>query len=587
MEVNGALPATYPAYVDYSLDVVAGDAILVGVSEVGINTSFWPGIRTSDSSGRELGLDWSDLFAINPIQVATSDRYTLRVFRGTAASPVVGGNYKLTVWRVPGTQGTRITNGTVAGTAFRGDLTPYTFMAGAGDHVSITIVETGTYTPFTPAFRLLGPQGFLGDPTFVTSSPYSDAPATRNFTPSADGIYTIFASRVDQTDTGGSYALTLSGATGDVMPVLTATRFDDHSVSLRWTTSERANGYTLKRGTKPGSETLLADKLSATSFTDGSAVIGTTYYYVVSARVGTTDVSSNEAIIGRGHTPGDFDGDGRADLTVYRPASGLWSIKPSSSNYNAERSYQWGLVGDVGVPGDYDGDGIADVGVYRPSTGYWYVLLSSSQYGTVLARQWGMSTDIPVPADYDGDGKTDLGLYRPSTGYWLVLLSGADFTSSTARQWGLSSDVPVVGDYDGDGKADLGLYRPSAGYWFVLLSGSDYTVDLAQQWGTSTDVPVPGDFDGDGRTDLALYRPSTGYWYILKSSADYKAYLACHWGLSTDIAVSGDYDGDGMADLVVYRPSNGYWYVLSSGSLTLYLAQRWGDPSAYPVTNPY
>ena len=38
---------------------------------------------------------------------------------------------------------------------------------------------------------------------------------------------------------------------------------------------------------------------------------------------------------------------------------------------------QWGLNGDVPVADDYDGDGVADLAVYRPSTGEWFVRPSS------------------------------------------------------------------------------------------------------------------------------------------------------------------------------------------------------------------
>ena len=280
----------------------------------------------------------------------------------------------------------------------------------------------------------------------------------------------------------------------------------------------------------------------------------------------------------------DFDGDGKADVTVYRPGTGVWYILNSSSAYTTYSTATWGASTDVPVPGDYDGDGKTDAAIYRPSTGQWWVLLSSTGYTTYASYAWGVSTDVPVTGDYDGDGRTDVAIYRPSTGQWWVLLSASNYTTIASYTWGLGGDKPVPGDYDGDGKADVAVYRPSTGAWYVLTSGTNYTAFSTYVWGASTDVPVSADYDGDGKSDVAVYRPSTGTWYVLTSTSNYTSFGTYVWGLSTDVPVPADYDGDGKSDVAVYRPSTGTWYVLTSTSnYTAFSSYVWGASTDVPV----
>ena len=241
----------------------------------------------------------------------------------------------------------------------------------------------------------------------------------------------------------------------------------------------------------------------------------------------------------------DYDGDGRADVSVFRPSDQNWYLNRASGGFNAVR---FGLSTDKLAPADYDGDGKTDIAVFRD--GVWYWLGSSNNQ--FRAFQFGLASDIPQPADFDGDGRAEIAVWRPSNGtFYVYNLATNQFTSF---QSGTNTDKTVVSDYDGDGRADYAVFRPSNGTWIIQRSIAGLT---EIQFGLSTDKTIPADYDGDGKTDLAVFRPSEGNWYIRRSTTN--SLQIVNWGLATDALVPADYDGDGKADVAVFR--NGTWYI--------------------------
>ncbi len=93
---------------------------------------------------------------------------------------------------------------------------------------------------------------------------------------------------------------------------------------------------------------------------------------------------------------GDFDGDLRSDFAVIAEISSKleWTIFPRNSGAPGA-PIDFGLMAtDLPVPGDYDGDGKQDIAIWRSSSGTFYVRRSSD--GGIVGVAFGVSGDYPV-----------------------------------------------------------------------------------------------------------------------------------------------------------------------------------------------
>lgn len=290
--------------------------------------------------------------------------------------------------------------------------------------------------------------------------------------------------------------------------------------------------------------------------TDGKIIVGGSFETINGMSKPNIVRLTPEAI--QRNTRFDFDGDGKADIALFRPSDRVWYLNRSTAGFLAT---QFGLSDDKPVVADYDGDGTADIAVFRD--GVWYYLRSADfSFGF---RSFGQAGDIPQPGDYDGDGKADFAVFRPteSPARWYVQASTQGFSSDSIGLE-LSTDKPVADDFDGDGKTDLAVFRD--GNWFYKHS-SNQTI-THYQFGLAGDKPVLGDFDGDGRSDYAVFRPSNRVWYVQKTT---DGFYAVNWGLPDDLPVPADYDGDGKTDIAVYR--DGIWYQFRSNGNAFYAEQ--------------
>jgi hypothetical protein len=80
----------------------------------------------------------------------------------------------------------------------------------------------------------------------------------------------------------------------------------------------------------------------------------------------------------------------------------MWSYEPSSA-LNTEVNIGWGTSAtDFQCQGDYDGDGKTDLAVWRPDVNPAnnFFLVRKSSDGTLQYQEWGQNGDYPV-LNYD------------------------------------------------------------------------------------------------------------------------------------------------------------------------------------------
>ena len=313
---------------------------------------------------------------------------------------------------------------------------------------------------------------------------------------------------------------------------------------------------------------------------------------------------------------GDYNGDGKKDVAAFYAypergnAMGLfvWDgngngtfAAPRQPWYTAS-GWEWRRVIPAGA-GDYNGDGRADLSVlYRYDSGVVRVItLYAASNGTFNAvfspEQTGMEGFNLTPAgvgDYNGDGRPDIAsFYRyPERGNALGLLvwsGNSDGTFGyaqvkwyTATGWEGHRLIPAgVGTFDTDNRTDISAFYRYDGNvvrmwtWRANSDGtfSEPTVrfDTSGGWNGSHLIPMgAGDYNGDGNQDIASFYgyPELGnalgvfVWYGngdgTFSSPSQVWYTVSGWEWLRVIPASvGDFNADGRTDLSMFYRYDG------------------------------
>jgi len=169
-------------------------------------------------------------------------------------------------------------------------------------------------------------------------------------------------------------------ATPPPAPTNLAATAGDSQVALTWTASSLATGYNVKRSITSGSGYATIGSPSGTSYTDSTAINGTTYYYVVSATnaVGegdnSTEVSAMPTLPPPPAPPTNLVATvGNQQITV------SWTASSGATGYTVQRSVASGSgYSTIGTP---SGASYTDSTAVNGTT-YYYVVSATNSGGT-------------------------------------------------------------------------------------------------------------------------------------------------------------------------------------------------------------
>jgi hypothetical protein len=246
--------------------------------------------------------------------------------------------------------------------------------------------------------------------------------------------------------------------------------------------------------------------------------------------------------------PGDFNGDGKADLFYYDLNGGKKILLSNGDGTFNEQNPITSITGNEWALNptliDFDGDGDTDFIAARTTQFNPTVTIPGPPLGTVNVLGWylyecnGDGTFIErgeinlgtpagkiasfQPVDFNGDGKTDLAVryYDLSSNFSGYHAFRSDGTGSFINQGhgefitpaqGKLIKIMAWGDFNGDGLSDALVTDDLEGYLShtIYYSKGDFTFDAVHypnlfnlpSNGVYTEIHT-GDFNGDGLTDL-------------------------------------------------------------------------------------
>ena len=295
---------------------------------------------------------------------------------------------------------------------------------------------------------------------------------------------------------------------------------------------------------------------------------------------------------------GDYDGDGCDDIAWRSSGKTYWTINYSNGHTedlsDSRTDFDPKNGNQLLFSGDFNGDGKTDLTWRRQGWDNWVVNLGGGG-GTVLRDAlgydffsiWGGAT-YGISADFDGDGKADIAWRSSGKNNWIVNYGNSTFASYTdVEPFENSFEYYITaihtGDFDGDGVNEVAWRSKSMTKWVVNDFNSNRVFlfeDLRTDFNPSdkNQINVVGDFNGDGITDFSWRRTSWTSWLVNSSSGDFTIYdgstafnpfgSAINDIRDDQYVTTGNFSGNGKTEVTWRENFTGTWNISSAPAVS-------------------
>ncbi|MBP7737018.1 MAG: hypothetical protein KA369_13655 [Spirochaetes bacterium] len=161
------------------------------------------------------------------------------------------------------------------------------------------------------------------------------------------------------------------------------------------------------------------------------------------------------------------------------------------------------------ISGDYNGDGRTDISFYDARSGKWWVAENFRVASTPLGNRGATSFDATI------DFKLEWKVYKEFTEREKEQFApGADSLGTNDR---------FSGDFNGDGFSDFLIFHRDRGEWVIGETGDGnirFRVYSRTPQFREITRWIQGDFNGDGRTDIGFFSKTDNNFWVGEATAD-------------------------------------------------------------------